>query len=304
MPNVLSPGLHRGVPKGDYLSDAISLIPSLSASTAKLLVGRSPAHAWSAHPKGGRYRGETSEAMHTGTLLDSLLLGGDTELVTLPDAMPNADGKLVATKGKYLLDSAKRWRDGQLAAGKLPVDKEELGYATKAAETIKENLARDGVVLDGEHQVTAVWEDAGVRCKGRFDHWSEERLIVYDLKVVECAHPEAVVRKTIDFGWDIQGAAYVRAIETLRPEWAGRVRFVMLAVEPKPPHEVLVRPFAGTMRALGEWKWSRAVEAWARCLRDRRWPGYSGMEAGLEAPAWALARMEEGLAGGSQEVSF
>jgi hypothetical protein len=224
--------------------------------------------------------------------------------VVLPDQMLNAKGTLVPTNGKFLLESAKQWRDAQIAAGKLPVDKDELSYARTAADTIRENLARDGVVLDGENQTTVIWEEAGVRCKGRFDHWKPGDLVVYDLKVVDCAHPDAVVRKTIDFGWDIQGAAYVRAIETVMPEAAGRVRFVMLAVEPKPPHEVLVRPFAGTMRALGEWKWDQALRLWGECLRARRWPGYSGMEAGLEAPAWAMAKMEDGLTGGSVNAPF
>lgn len=298
------PGLHRGVPKDVYMGDSFSLVPTLSASIAKLVVNRSPAHAWSAHPKGGRFRGESSDSMNTGTLLDSLLLGGDTELVTLPEHLPDAKGKLVPTNDKFLLGSAKQWRDDQVAAGKLPVDRRDLEHARNAVGIIRENLARDGVILDGQNQITALWNEGDVACKGRFDHWSEERLTIYDLKVVECAHPDAVARKMIDFGWDIQAAAYTRAVETVHPEYAGRVRFVVLAVEPKPPHEVLVRGLAGTMRALGEWKWTQAVKAWDACLRERRWPGYTGMETGIEAPPWALAKMEQGLAGGSEGISF
>jgi hypothetical protein len=304
MLDTLAPGLHRGIPKALYLSDSFSVVPSLSASTAKLLVGRSPAHAWSAHPKGGRFRGESTDAQNTGTLLDSLLLGGDTELVVLPDMMPDAKGVNVPTNGKYLLGSAKAWKEKQIAAGRLPVDKDELAFAKSAVDIIRENLARDGVVLDGENQVTAIWEEAGVFCKGRFDHWKERDLIIYDLKKVRCAHPDAVSRAMIEYGWDVQAAGYVRGAEVLIPEAAGRVRFVLLAVEPDPPHEVLVRPLAGSMRALGNWKWDRAMRLWGECLRARKWPGYTGMEQGLEAPAWALAKMEEGLDGGSPGVTF
>jgi len=300
----LGPGFYRDIPKDLYMNDEISEAPTLSASIAKLLVSRSPAHAWSAHPKGGRCKTESTEAQNEGAILDSLLLGGDTELVVLPDMMPNAEKKMVPTKGKFLLQSAKDWRDAQIAEGKLPVDKEELEYAKKAAETIRENLARDGVVLDGEHQVTALWDEGGVRCKARFDHWKEGALTVFDLKKVKCAHPDAIARAMIDYGWDIQAAAYVRAVEALVPEAAGRVRFVILAVEPYPPHEVLVRPLAGTMRALGEWKWNKAISEWNRCLRARKWPGYSGMEEGIEAPAWAMERMQESLAGGSVGAPF
>lgn len=300
----LAPGFHRGVAMSDYMSDEISAVPSLSASTAKLLVSRSPAHAWSAHPKGGRRRSEETEATREGALLDSLLLGGDRDLVVLPDMMPNAKGAMVPTNGEFRLESAKAWRDQQQAAGKMAVDKDELERAKGACEILRENLARDGVVLDGEHQVTAVWEEAGVRCKGRFDHFKERELVVYDLKKVRCAHPKAIARAMVEYGWDVQAAAYVRAVETLIPDAAGRVRFVLLAVEPYPPHEVLVRPLAGTTRALGDWKWNRALASWAECLRARKWPGYSGMEAGIEAPAWAMAEMEEGLVGGSEGVAF
>lgn len=300
----LAPGLHRGVPMPAYMSDEISEVPSLSASTAKLLVSLSPAHAWSAHPKGGRCRKEETEATREGSLLDALLLGGAGDLVVLPDMMPNAEGKLMPTKGEFRMESAKKWKVDQSAAGKMPVDKDELERAKGACEIIRENLARDGVVLDGENQVTAVWEENGVRCKGRFDHFKERDLVVYDLKKVRCAHPKAIAKAVVEYGWDVQAAAYVRAVETLIPDAAGRVRFVLLAVEPYPPHEVLVRPLAGTTRALGDWKWNRALVSWAECLRARKWPGYTGMEAGIEAPAWAMAEMEEGLSGGSPGVAF
>lgn len=304
MPETLSPGFYRGIPKNDYLSDAISAVPSLSASTAKLLVNLCPARAWSAHPKGGRFRGKDTEAQRTGTLFDSILLGGDADLVTLPDMMPNADGKMVATNGEFRLASAKQWKDRVVKEGKLPVDGQELAEAKAACDIIRENLAREKVILDGEHQVTMVWDDAGVRCKGRLDHWKESEFVFYDLKVVDCAHPDAVARKFIDFGWDIQAAAYTRGIEALIPEAAGRVRFVVLAVEALPPHEVLVRPLAGTMKALGEWKWRRALAAWDRCLRERKFPGYVGMEQGIEAPAWALQKMEEGITEAANGIPF
>jgi hypothetical protein len=58
------------------------------------------------------------------------------------------------------------------------------------------------------------------------------------------------------------------------------------------------------MRSLGTWKWERALAAWAECLRTRVFPGYQGAEAGIEAPAWAMAAMDAGLAGGSPGVDF
>lgn len=299
------PGLHRDISKADYLSDNLVTVPTLNVSTAKLLTRLSPAHAWSAHPKGGRFSREPTDAQLNGTLLDSMLLGGDTEIVSLPDELPDAKGKMVPTNGKALLESAKKWKADATAAGKMVVTPSELSSARRAADAIREHLERDGVVLDGENQVTALWEDDhAVMCRARYDHWKEREAVIYDLKIVDCAHPEAVARKMVAYGWDIQGAAYTRSAEASIPGLAGRVRFVFLFCESEPPYEVLVRPMAGTMRTLGQWKWERACALWSECLKTRKFRGYSGAENGIEAPPWALAAMEAGIVGGSEGTPF
>lgn len=289
MTTILGPGLHRGVSKDVYLSDP-SDVPTLSSSIAGLLISRSPAHAFAAHPRLGGHRSDPTAAMVNGTIIDSLLVGGDTELVESPHE-------------EYRSNEAKSWRDAVIASGKLPVKAKELRYARKAADEIRQNLADQGVVLNGENQLTAVWDVEGVRCRGRFDHWLEESSTIIDIKTAENANPAKLGGKFVDFSYAIQWAAYVSAIETLRPELAGRVQMLFAFCETEPPFAITIARPAGTMRALGEYQWRKAVRTWGECLTSKKWPCYQPTE--VEAPPYAMSVMENDvLAGGSPGVGF
>lgn len=303
----LGVGIHPDVPMDIYRNDPCDR-PSLNASTAKLIVSRSLAHAWSAHPRGANHRRDPSAAMEAGSLLDSLLLGGEGDLVELPATMPDAKGAMVPTNDKVLLGSAKEWREKQMAAGKQPVRKEDLRYAKQAAEAIKENFAEQGVLLSGQHQLTLVWDEDStsgpVRCRARLDHWRGDCATIFDLKKAENAHPEKVARTMVELGYSIQRATYVSAVEHLMPELAGRVRMLFLFAETEPPYATLVAHPAGTMRALGDYHWRRAVEAWGAAIASGKFPGYAPGEVEIAAPEWAMKAMEEGIAGGSAAVPF
>lgn len=284
----LQPGFHRNVSKAEYLADPCDR-PSLSASIASLLLSRSPAHAHAAHPMFGGHRSAPTEAMVEGTIIDSLLVGGDTELVESPH-------------DEYRSKEAKAWRDAVLAEGKQPIKSKALREAQAAADAIRKNLKAAGLELNGEHQLTAVWDVHGVRCRARFDHWLEGTATIVDLKTTENARPEGLASKMVSFGYAVQWAAYINAVETLRPELAGRVKMVFAFAELEPPYAVTLASPAGTMRALGQFQWDTAVKQWGECLRTNVFPAYTPTE--VEAPAWALSAMEASLAGGSVDAPF
>ena len=284
---ILGPGFHS-IDKAEYLADPCEA-PSLSSSIAGLLISRSPAHAFAAHPRLGGHRSDPTAAMVNGTIIDSLLLGGDTELVESPHE-------------EYRTKEAKEWKSAVLASGKQPVKEKELRYAKQAAEAIRENLYTAGLSLDGEHQLTAIWDVGDVRCRARLDHWKESEATIVDLKTADNASPSVLGRKMVDFGYAIQHAAYISAIETLRPELAGRVKFIFAFAETEPPYAVTIAHPAGTLRALGKWQWEKAVRIWGECLKSKRFPAYGSAE--IEAPPWAMAEMEESFTGGSIGTPF
>lgn len=279
----LKAGLYPDVPHEVYHSDPCEA-PSLSASIAKRLVADSPLHAWNAHPRlGNGEREESTTAQDNGTLIDRLIFDSGPPIVEV-----SADN--------WRTKAAQEQRDAALAAGHIPVLTHVLAEALKTSIKVVERLAERGIKLNGQSQVTAIWQKNGAWCRGRFDHWVEETAVIYDLKWVKSAHPEAIARHMITYGVDIQSAAYVEAVETLRPELAGRVKFQPLFVESGPVLAMCVRPIAGTMRELGQRKWHRACEKWARCLAANDWPDY-GDDGQIEAPEWALtADMNQQLA--------
>ena len=78
---------------------------------------------------------------------------------------------------------------------------------------------------------------------------------------------------------------------------ARRVQMQFVFAETKEPYAVTVAECAGSMEELGESRWRRAIEIWARCLKNDEWPGPADGVVRLEAPGWALAReLEEEIA--------
>lgn len=259
--------------------------PSLSASVASTLIRQSPYHAWLSHPRlGGRPRESTPE-MDRGTLLHALILGTPTNVAIVP-----ADN--------YRTKAAQEARDAARDAGQIPVLEREWAGYLEVADAVGQALDAAGVRLMGESEPVAVWEEpseAGpVQCRGRLDHvtFDGDGATIFDLKTCRNAHPRSCERHVIEFGYDLQRAAYVSAISQIQPECAGRVRFVWLFVEEvesptgKPGAVLTVAEASGTMRELGESRWRRAVETWAKCLRANEWPAYGSVR--LDAPDWAL----------------
>lgn len=258
--------------------------PSLSASVAKVLVEKTPRHAWQMHPRLGGVSREPTATMERGTLIHKLVLGAGREFVE------------VAAKD-WRTKAAQEQRDAARAGGLVPVLAADLDDAREAALRITENLAASGVVLSGESELSVTWQeparDGAVWCRTRMDHFiSEVGATIFDLKTSRSAHPKACSRHVIDYGYTIQRAAYVRAIERRYPDTAGRVAFVFAFVETEPPYEVGVYELDGMLREHGERLWSEAVDAWSHCLATGEWPGYRRERVQLEAPGWLMASME------------
>lgn len=269
------------VTEDEYHADPCAA-PSLSASIATLLVDRSPLHAWQAHPKLGGVRRAPTAAMDRGTLIHKLLLGKGAEaaIIDAPD---------------YRTKKAQQQRDDARGVGKAPVLASLYSDALATAGVLLKRLADFDVTLGGESEVVVTWEEDSphgpVTCRGMFDHLEGD--VIYDLKTSRSAHPRACSRHVVEYGYDVQHAAYLSALEALRPELQGRAVFVHLFVELEPPFGVYPCRLDGVLREYGERRWGRAVETWAKCLATNEWPGYSPGIEWLAAPSWLLARMQE-----------
>lgn len=260
----------------EYHADAASPVPTLSSSIAHTLLTRSPLHAWTEHPRFGNVRPPPTEEVDDGQIIHGMLLGKGPQLEVI-----KADN--------YRTKAAQEIRDAARAAGRIPIIERKFAEVVSAAGKIKDNMAAAGVVLDGESEVAIEWtEENGVLCRCRLDHYKDGT--IYDVKKIVSADAETCKRSANTYGYDIQRAAYVSAVEHLTPEREGRVPFLFVFVEMEPPYCVVVRPPSSALCALGESKWRRARSLWKRCMDDCHWPSYAPGE--LEALEWAMLREE------------
>ncbi len=252
--------------------------PRLSPSTAKVLLSRSPLHAWTQHRLGGAEETEDTDAKDQGSILDRLLLGAGPDLV-------------IVDANDWRTKAAQEARDAAKAAGKLPILRDKLRAHQDIVDAWKAQLVAHDVELLGKSQVKVDWESDGVPCRGKMDHLiiANGGALVIDLKSVEDASQQAITRSVVNYGWDIQGAAYVEGVEANHPELAGRVRFKLICGEKTRAnaYAINVVEFGGTMRELGERKWRRAKRIWGECLRTGEFPGYPGLP--IDATPWQLA---------------
>jgi hypothetical protein len=265
-------------------------VPSLSQSIAHTLVARSPFHAWRQHPRLGGKPKTPNGSMDFGSVVHALLLGVGKEYVVLR-AADGTEFEDLKTK------AAQRARDEARAAGKVPILAETERDALALAAVLRERLADFGVELSGRSELSVFWHEKAkdgtlVPCRGRLDHWREDIATIYDLKIVKSGHPKACQSHLVGFGGDIQAAAYVSAMSRVYPELAGRLRFVFLFCETE-TGTVTPAIRGASLRDLGNRRWRRAVETWARCMKTAEWPAYVRATTPIEAPQWALYAEED-----------
>lgn len=266
----------------DYFADKVEKSPTLSYSTAATLITQSPMHAHLEHPRlGGRAREQTA-SMATGTIIHALLLEDDPSKVIRE--LPFDDFRKKAAQDQ---------RDEAIAAGVTPLTTQRYAELSGAAAAIRGRLAKLGVALTGKREVGVAWSEGGVLCRGRLDHLEPTTGQIDELKTTTVAPPEAIMRRIVDRGYDIQFAAYSSAVSKLLPELAGRVKFRFLFCETEPPYAVTPIVFGGMFREFGNRRWGRAVRSWARCLREGHWPGYAEESLSLEPLPWQFEREME-----------
>ena len=270
-------------------------IMRLSPSIARVLLARSPLHAWTQHRLGGNIKKEASEDMNEGRLIEAILYG-----------LPMTDFVIIDADS-FRTNKAKEERDLALAAGKIPVLASKLTEADAAAEPMRQALIAKGIDMDaGQSQARLEWQSlnpqapglgAGVACSGVLDKLIVDekfgRVIIRDLKTTGDASPRAIQRKMVDMGYDIQHAAYTEAVQSIYPWAAGRVEFQFIYVERDEPHAVTIAELAGSMVEMGQRRWRRAVETWGRCVATNRWPDYSAIPVRIEALPWQLTQEAE-----------
>jgi len=286
----LGEGLHRDVPEAVYHSDPCEQA-SLSSSIARVLLGRSPLHAWEQHPRLNPdwQEGESGNdrARDMGSAAHALMLGIGREVT------------LVA-KDSYKTNAAKEAAAEARSAGNIPLlqpdfDAVQALVAKGKAQLAKSELA--GIFDDGDAELTMIWKDGPSWCRSRIDYLPRivrqgGHVIVPDYKTTAgSAHPDDFARTLFEQGYDVQAAFYERGLRKLIPTLR-TVEFVFVVQEQDPPHALSIVGLSGQALELAQSKVDVALRTWSLCLLNNVWPGYSPQISRIEVPNWRAERTE------------
>lgn len=270
------PGLHFGMHHDMYHSDPCE-VPSLSSHMAVLGLTRSWLHVQSAHPRLGNVRVRSdSDSMDGGSLLHMLVLGSGPEIVQVEF-------------DDWRTKAAREAREEARAAGKLPILACKIEPAREAADRMRKSFPVD--LEKCKTEATGIWKSGEATCRMRLDAWCADELTIVDLKTTEDANTAASGSYVVRFGIDVQAAAYLDGIQSILPQYAGKVRFLLHFCEPVAPFAYVTAELSGELLSIGEAKWKRAKAQWSACMANGIWPG--PMMIGprrIEAPAWAMSQ--------------
>ena len=294
MANALATGAHAMVHPKAYEDDPTDEI-STRAGLLKLMVTRSPRHAWMDSPRlNPDWRPTHKKEFDLGTCMHFRVLGDPHgRVIPLPfDSFRKADAKAAR-------DAAYDERATPILESQLP----GIDAAVVAARAQLPLLSDyDGEafthipLMDGVPEMTMVWRDgpSGVLCRGRLDWWHNDptdRTMFWDYKTTKNAEPGGAARRLIGTGAEMQAAFYMRGITAITGIRDPRFGFIMQ--ETVPPYAVSAVEFDRDILIAADQLLNKALEMWAQCIAEDKWPGYSATLQTVNAPGWYLAQQRE-----------
>lgn len=269
------------MPLEEYLADPCPE-PSLNHSLAKILLSKSPQHAFLAHPRLAPAPPRNhSDAFDKGTSVHEAVLEGVERMVEVnaPDwkKKPAQDARKAARK-----------------AGKVAMLSHQLSEVRLMADAIKRQVRlfpEPFPLLDGLPERVLVWKEGAIWCRARLDWLHHDRQAIDDLKTTgESGHPAEWTRRLFDRGDDLQAAFHTRGVQKvygLTPE------FRFLVAETEAPYALSLIALDPEAQEFAKVRMLTAIETWARCLRTQHWPGYARRPVYAAVPPWVQTRWIE-----------
>ncbi len=152
---------------------------------------------------------------------------------------------------------------------------------------------------EGQNEVSLVWEDpvVGTLCKARADRLArlDSTVAVVDLKTTTSAAPRDFSRDAAKYGYHLQAAWYLRALDALSPNGTPphSRRFIIIAVEKTAPFCVAVYELDPMAIEAGGQQITEYLVRFEECRERDEWPSPAG--SGIETlylPAWATGGVD------------
>lgn len=268
------------LPEDAYHADPC-VLPSLSSSIGKKLIGETPRHAWAAHPRlNPNFQREEKAAYDLGKAAHKLMLGKGADLVVVdfPD---------------YRKKVAKDQRDAAYAAGHIPLladqmrDVEAMVDAGRAQ--LKDHEDASQAFMNGKPEVTLIWQEGPIWCRAMLDWMPNEGRRFYDYKSTgQSANPDTYGRTMFNLGYDFQKAFYRRGIRKVLGIADPVFEFVVQENTDPFALSVIGLPPAATDDA--DTDVQQAIDLWKSCMEHDLWPGYPRRTCYVDPPGYIMAQ--------------
>lgn len=298
MSNLLTPGLHRGVPMAEYLA-----LPYMSASRLEAM-RRSP--RWYRHAISQPTR--STDALERGTALHMLLLEpaqyGTQYVVAEPCVVElksgSRKGEPCGNPGLFRLRNI-GWACGthvrgfgsEIEQGEAQTITREIDGAVRGmAAAVKEHpRARTLFEGKGDFEVTIVFDDpeTGVRCKIRPDRLIERVGMYVALKTTRDATVFAFPNDAERRGYFRGLALYRRGLQAVGWPYLSTA---VLAVESEPPFDPVPYLIEESDLDGADPEVTRLLNRYHDCEREDFWPGHASEFLTLRRPKWATTNEE------------
>lgn len=279
MAKITAPGMFFDMSPEDYFAEPCPA-PALSNSGIRPLLFKSPEHFARRHPALGMREEEkrATAAMHRGSVVHRLALGSGKDY-----AIIEADD--------FRTKQAKADREDAIEAGLVPIKRSDFDKAQEQAATVRRHLDE---LLMGQPfipEVVIAWQvetpHGTIWCRGMIDAWCPMLLKAVDLKSTTDASIDVITKKMAGDGYDTQDAFYCKGIGHILKKF-GEISFATLFCETEPP-------FASQSVSINDaWKQSawdlceEAIDLFAKCLKQGRWPGYPRATQTIHPPEWLI----------------
>ena len=278
---ITEPGIY-GISNAQYHLDPVPG-GSLSHSGAKRLLAPSCPALFDYERK---HPTPPTDAMEFGTAAHTVLLGSGPDLVVV-DAK---DWKKKDSQDERIAARAR----GQIAL--LPHEFERVHAMARALR--RHPLAASLFDPDrGFPEQSLFWRDepTGVMLRARFDWLPESvkghRLVIPDYKSAASIDDESIAKAIQNFGYHTQADWYSAGAAALG--LAESVGFLLVFQLKTAPYLVRVVGIPEITLAIAAGKNRRAIDLYARCTREGRWPAYDADDADppyISVPGWAESR--------------
>lgn len=177
------------------------------------------------------------------------------------------------------------------AEGKAPVLVDEYDRVMGMAAAIRQHPLASALFdpAHGQAEQSLFWVDRAtdVWLRARLD-WLPDpragRLMCVDYKTAASASPDAIQRTVYQYGYHQQADFYLTGVRALG--LSADPVFLFVFQEKTPPYLVTVAELSAVALQVGHDLNRRAINTYAQCRAEDRWPGYSDDVEMVSLPPW------------------